>query len=82
MLYKHRHVDEVFRARQLHMSCIEEIARLNREEKKELLLDKFRSFQVSVTKAKLSSMRGKGCIYCAAVDSVLHTMYPSGILKM
>jgi len=62
MLYKHRHVDEVFRARQLHMSCIEEIARLNREEKKELLLDKFRSFQVSVTKAKLSSMRGKGCI--------------------
>ena len=42
----------MFKARKLIISCIKEIECLDRTNRKQYLLDKFRSFQVRVTKKK------------------------------
>lgn len=51
-IHRATEVDAMFKARKLMISCIKEIERLDREHRKQYLLDKFRSFQVRVTKKK------------------------------
>ena len=50
-LHRNNYVESTTRARSLYMSCMASIVRLNREDKKLYLLDKFRTFQVNVTEA-------------------------------
>lgn len=51
-LHRCHEVEAMFRARSLMIGCIKEIERMDRDNRKQYLLDKFRSFQVRVTKKK------------------------------
>jgi hypothetical protein len=51
-LHRCHEVEAMFKARSLMIDCIKEIERLDREKRKQYLLDKFRSFQVRITKRK------------------------------
>ncbi len=51
-LYKNKNPNGTAIALKLQMECKSSIARMSRRERKEYLIDKFRTFQVSVTKNK------------------------------
>jgi hypothetical protein len=65
-LFRNGDVESTFRARQLMLNCLKETERLGRDEKKQLLLDKFRSFKVRVTKRK----KYKFCILAGEGDNM------------
>ena len=47
MLYRSGNTETTFAARRLYFYCMEEVRRLKRDERKDLLLAKFHTFQVS-----------------------------------
>jgi hypothetical protein len=65
-LYRNNDPEATFRCRRVKIDCIKEIERLERDEKKQYLLDKFRTFQVRITKHK----KYKFCILAGQGDNM------------